>query len=249
MVKTWYFRRLKHLIMKKIFFGLLTLAAVSVHAQTADEVIQKHANAMGGLDNFNKVKTVKMTGTVSAQGMDLPLTIQIINGKAMRSDVEVMGQAVTNSYKDGKGWKINPFAGASTATDATAEELSDMKTQSLLASQLMDYKARGYKVELQGQEDVNNAKAYKIVLTESDKKTTTYYIDATSYMAVKVMGKRELMGQEAEIETYLNDPKDFGGVKFNTSIVQKIGGQTFQEIRIEKIELNIPVDEKIFDKQ
>ncbi|TMI85969.1 MAG: outer membrane lipoprotein-sorting protein [Bacteroidetes bacterium] len=235
--------------MKKIFFGLLAFVSLSTQAQTADEVIQKYAKAMGGLDNFNKVKTAKMSGTVSAQGMDLPVTIQIINGKAMRSDVEVMGQSVTTSYKDGKGWKINPFAGAATATDATAPELSDMKTQSSLASQLMDYKARGCKVELQGQEDVSGAKAYKIKLTEADNKETTYYVDATSFMAVKVVGKRNLMGQDMEIETYLNDPKEFGGVKFNTAIVQKSGGQTFQEIHFDKVELNVPVDEKIFDKQ
>jgi hypothetical protein len=235
--------------MKKILFGLLAFATLSAHAQTADDIIQKYATAMGGLDNINKIKTVKMSGTVSAQGMDLPLTIQIINGKAMRSDVEVMGQAVTNSYKEGKGWKINPFAGASTATDATDTELGDMKAQSSLASQLMDYKARGYKVELQGQEDVNGAKAYKIKLTEPGNKETTYYVDATTFMAVKVVGKRNVMGQDMDIESYLNDPKEFGGVKFNTGIVQKAGGQTFQEIHFDKIEVNVPVDEKIFDKQ
>jgi len=235
--------------MKKILFGLLAFVALSTEAQTADDIIQKYAKAMGGLDNINKIKTVKMSGTVSAQGMDLPLTIQIINGKAMRSDVEVMGQAVVNSYKDGKGWKINPFAGAATATDATDVELGDMKAQSSLASQLMDYKARGYKAELQGQEDVNGAKAYKIKLTEPGNKETIYYVDATTYMAVKIVGKRNVMGQDMEIESYLNDPKEFGGIKFNTAIVQKAGGQTFQEIHFEKIEVNVPVDEKIFDKQ
>jgi hypothetical protein len=235
--------------MKKICFGLLAFAFLSAHAQTVDDIIQKHANAMGGLENFNKIKTIKMTGTATAQGMDLPLTIQIINGKAMRSDVEVMGQSVVSAYKEGKGWKINPFAGAATATDATATELGDMKTQSFLANQLMDYKARDNKVELQGQEDVNGIKAYKIKLTDKDKKETTYYIDPTTYMIVKVVGKRDLMGQETEIETYLSDPKEFGGVKFNTSIVQKIGGQTFQEIRLDKFDVNVPVDEKIFEKQ
>lgn len=235
--------------MKKILFGLLAFVGLSTQAQTADDIIQKYAKAMGGLDNFNKVKTAKMSGTVSAQGMDLPITIQIINGKAMRSDVEVMGQKVTDSYKDGKGWKINPFAGAATATDATETELSDMKTRSSLAGQLMDYKARGSKVELQGQEDVGGAKAYKIKLTDAGNKETTYFIDATTFMPVKMMGKRNVMGQDMEIETFLSDPKDFGGIKFNTAMVQKAGGQTFQEIHFDKIEVNVPVDEKIFDKQ
>jgi len=235
--------------MKKMVFGLFAFVMLSAQAQNADEIIQKYANAMGGLENFNKLKTVKMGGTVTTQGMDLPITIQIINGKAMRSDVEVMGQTVTSAYKDGKGWKINPFAGAASATDATATELNDMKNQSFLASQLMDYKARNNKVELKGQEDVNGVKAYKIQLTDNNNKETTYYIDPTTFLAVKVVGKRDVMGQDTEIETYLSDAKEFGGVKFNTSILQKIGGQTFQEIHLNKFEVNVPVDEKIFDKQ
>ncbi|TMI98011.1 MAG: outer membrane lipoprotein-sorting protein [Bacteroidetes bacterium] len=235
--------------MKKIFFGLLAFAVLSARAQTAGEIVQKYANAMGGLENFNKIKTIKMSGTVATQGMNLPITIQIINGKAMRSDVEVMGQSVTNAYKDGKGWKINPFAGAASATDATATELSDMKNQSFLANQLMDYKSRGSKVELEGQEDINGSKAYKIKLTDSDNKVTIYDIDPTTFLAVKVVGKRDIMGQETEIETYLTEPKEFGGVKFNTAITQKIGGQTFQEIHLDKFEVNVPIDEKIFDKQ
>ena len=235
--------------MKKIFFGLLAFAVLSARAQTAGEIVQKYANAMGGLENFNKIKTIKMSGTVATQGMNLPITIQIINGKAMRSDVEVMGQSVTNAYKDGKGWKINPFAGAASATDATTTELSDMKNQSFLANQLMDYKSRGSKVELEGQEDINGSKAYKIKLTDSDNKVTIYDIDPTTFLAVKVVGKRDIMGQETEIETYLTEPKEFGGVKFNTAITQKIGGQTFQEIHLDKFEVNVPIDEKIFDKQ
>src|SRR5215831_16492804 len=154
--------------MKKILFVILGFAFISANAQTADEVIQKYSAAMGGLNAFNAVKTVKMTGNVSTQGMDLPVTFLLINGRAMRNDVSVMGQSVTNSYKDGKGWKINPFAGVSTATDVTGSELNEFKTQSMLATQLMDYMARGHKVELQGQEDVDGVKAYKIKLTSKD---------------------------------------------------------------------------------
>ena len=233
--------------MKKIFTILLSLAFFNVHAQTADEIIQKYSAAMGGLDNFNKVQSAKFTGTITAQGMDLTLTMQIINGKAMRSDVEVMGQSVTNAYKNGKAWKINPFAGAPSATEVTGAELNEFKAQSFLASQLMDYKARGYKVELLGQEDVDKVKAYKIKLTVDDNKVNTYYIDAATSMLIKSVSTREMMGQELEVETYFSDIKDFGGIKFSMSRTQKANWEVFQEIHFDKVELNVPVDEKIFD--
>jgi len=235
--------------MKKIVLALMAFAFIVAHAQTADDIIQKYATAMGGLENFKKIKTAKLTGTASAQGNDFPITVQIINGRAMRTDVEAMGQAVINCYKDGKGWKINPFAGATTATDVTGEELNEFKNQSFLTSQLMDYKARGYKAELSGQEDVDGTKAYKIKLTTDDNKTDTYYIDPATYMLIKFTGTRNVMGQDMDLETYFNDVKDFSGIKFSMSRVVKTGGQTIQEVHFDKVELDVPVDEKIFDKQ
>ena len=235
--------------MKKIIFSVLTFAFVSTNAQTADDVIQKYSKAMGGLAAFNAIKTMKTTGTITTQGVDLALTSQIINGKAVRSDVQAMGQSVINSYKDGKGWKINPFAGVTTVTDMTPEELIDFKSQSMIASQLMDYKARGHKVELQGQEDVEGVKTYKIKLTnKDDNKVTTYFISVTDNIIVKSVSTRQLQGQDIEIETFYSDIKDFNGLKFPMVRTQKMQGQVFQEIKIATIEFNVPIDEKIFDK-
>jgi len=235
--------------MKKIFVLLFALVFMKAHSQTVDEIVQKYANAAGGLDNFKKIKTAKFTGTASAQGNEFPLIVQIINGRAMRTDVEVMGQTVTNAYKDGKGWKINPFAGAPTATDATPDELNEFKIQGSLASQLMDYKDRGYKTELLGQEDVGGVKTYKIKLTADDNKTTTYFIDASTYILVKTIGMRSLMGQEMELETFYSDAKDVGNIKFSMTRSVHSGGQTLQEVHFDKVDLDVPIDEKIFDKQ
>ena len=235
--------------MKKIFLVLLGFAFIKAQAQTVDEIVQKYANAAGGLDNFKKIKTAKFSGTASAQGNQFPLTVQIINGRAMRTDVDVMGQSITNAYKDGKGWKVNPYAGAPTATDATPEDLNEFKIQGSLVSQLMDYKDHGYKAELLGQEDVEGAKTYKIKLTTDDNKTTTYFIDANTYMLVKTIGMRSVMGQEMELETFYSEVKDIGNVKFTMMRSVRSGGQTLQEVHFDKIELDVPIDEKIFDKQ
>ena len=235
--------------MKRIFFAILSLTSVSINAQTADDVIQKYSKAIGGLADFNAIKTMKTTGTITTQGVALALTSQIINGKAIRTDVQAMGQSVINSYKDGKGWKINPFAGITTVTDMTPEELIDFKSQTMIASQLMDYKSRGHKVELEGQEDVEGIKTYKIKLTnKDDNKVTTYFISVTDNIIIKSVSTRQLQGQDIEIETFYSDIKDFNGLKFPMVRTQKMQGQVFQEIKIATIEFNVPIDEKIFDK-
>jgi hypothetical protein len=244
--------------MKKLFFAIFSLAFVSAHAQadpaavstvTADEIVQKNAAAMGGLENFYKIKTVKFTGTVNTQGMDLPLTMQVVNGKAMRSDIDVMGQSITSVYKDEKGWKINPVSGITTATDVSGSELNDLKSQSNLANQLMDYKKRGAKIELLGQEDVEGIKTYKIKYIADDSRETTYFINVKDFILIKTVTSREMMGQQMDVETFYSDLKEFGAVKFFMNRAQKVQGQVVFETKIDKVELDVAVDDNIFTKK
>ncbi|MBM3415802.1 MAG: outer membrane lipoprotein-sorting protein [Bacteroidetes bacterium] len=235
--------------MKKLFLALFPLVSLLTNAQTADEVIQKYTAAMGGLDAFKKVQTAKFTGTVSVRGYDLPMTIQIINGRAMRSDVDAMGQAVINVYKDGKGWAVNPFNGMETATDVEGAELLNLKAQASLVNALMDNKSQGHTVELQGQEAVEGITTWKIKLTtKEDGRIVFYYISNADNYLIKVTNTREIQGQETEVETWFSDLKEFAGLKFYMTRTQKTGGQTLQTIAYSNVELNVPVDEKIFDK-
>ena len=234
--------------MKRLIFALLAFSFLSASAQTVDEVIQKYAANLGGLEAFNKIKTAKITGTFTTQGMDLPMTIQLINGKASRTEVEAMGSTVIRAYKDGKAWTQNPFTGMATPTEVTGAEVADYKAQSNLASPLMDYKARGHQVELVGQETVEGIKTHKIKLTSKDDgKASFYYISAADYTMVKSEAEREFQGQTVNVETFFAKLKDVNGVKFAMTRDSKIDGQVFQSINYTGVALNVPVDEKIFD--
>jgi hypothetical protein len=234
--------------MKKLLLALLCFASVSALAQSADEVIIKYAANMGGLDAFNKITSAKFTGTYSAQGNDFPLTTQVINGKAMRTDIDIMGQSVTNCYSNGKGWKVNTFAGAPNPTEVLGTELNDFKIQTYLSSALMDYKARGHQVEMQGEENVEGVKAFKLKLTSKDDgRVTTYFISVSDYTLIKSVATRDFQGQQMEVETWFSDLKEISGVKFFMSRDSKIQGQIFQTVKFDKIELNVPVDEKMFE--
>ena len=60
---------------KKLLFACLTFATLNVSAQTADEIVAKYIEAMGGAAKIASLNSVKKTGTMSVQGMDFPATI------------------------------------------------------------------------------------------------------------------------------------------------------------------------------
>lgn len=236
--------------MKKLLLIFFAFAFLAAKAQTVDEIIQLHANAMGGLENFNKLQSLKITGTMTSMGTEMAITVQIINNKAMRTDIDVMGQKIVSCYNNGKGWTINPFAGKPTATDVTGTDLAEYKSQAMLASQLMDYKARGHQVELLGKENVDGASAYKIKLVNNETgKITNYFIDSTTSLLIRSVGNIELQGMEMEMETTFSDLMNIGELKYNMTRTQTIQGQPFREIKYKIVELNVPIDEKIFEKQ
>lgn len=235
--------------MKKILFLSLCFLFGTAQAQTVEEIIQRHSDSLGGLAAFNAVKTMKIEGTSSVQGLTMPLTFYVINGKAMRSDVEAMGQKIINVYKDGKAWGINPLAGSTSPEDLTGSELYDLKDETMMAGPLMDYKALGNQVSLEGKENVEGTDCYKIKLTrKEDGKVSHYFISTADYKLLKIISPKEIMGQDVEIESYLSNYKDFNGLKYSMNQTQKLMGQVFQELTFSDIQLNVSIDEKIFDK-
>ena len=63
----------------KIILAVLFTAAMfaNSYAQTVDEVIDNHIKALGGMDNLNAVKTLKMTGKFTGGGFEAPVTMYI----------------------------------------------------------------------------------------------------------------------------------------------------------------------------
>lgn len=234
--------------MKKILTALFSIAVLFAAGQTADEVIQKYSANMGGLEAFNKITSAKMTGNLVYQGnMNFPMVTQIVNNKAARTEVDVMGQQVIQVYNNGTGWKVNPFDGVTEPTEITGTELNDYKSQASLANNLMDYKARGNKVEFKGEEAVEGVKCFVIELTPAgDNAVTRYFISTADYTLIKSVRKRVMQEQEVEVETFYSDFKEINGVKFAMMSDQKINGQPFQSVKFDKIELNVPIDEAIF---
>ncbi|MBL0155442.1 MAG: hypothetical protein IPP93_19040 [Chitinophagaceae bacterium] len=234
--------------MKRILFAALALISLSAGAQTADEVIQKYSAAIGGAEAYTKVNNAVMKGTLSTQGMDLPFSLIVINGRAMRTDVDVMGKQIVSAYKDGKGWKVNPYAGAETKTEVTGSELIDYKTQSSLLNPLMTYAKDGNTVELKGSVSVEGINCFEIDLHfKADGKVTKYFISQSDYTLIKSSSNKTIQGEEMEVETFYSDFKDINGLKFAMDRVQKINGQVFQEVKLTTVDLNTTIDEKIFD--
>ena len=217
-------------------------------AQSADDIINKHIDAVGGRTTIGKINSIYEEGTMQVMGNEAPNNITILNGKGYKSETDFNGQKIVNTVTDKGGWMINPMAGASDATALPADQYKNLKAQLYIGGPLLNYVADGYKAELLGQEKVGTVNAYKIKLTSKDSAVTTYFIDPTTYYLIKAVTHGNAMGQEVDITaTFSNFQKTDVGYTMPFTTDLDFGGQFQLTTTFKKVEVNKPVDPKIFD--
>ena len=229
-------------------FALGLALASPAAAQTVDEIIAKHVEALGGMQKLKSVKTVRMTGKMTVgPGIEAPIVMELKRPNSMRLDFTVQGMTGTQAY-DGKiGWTFMPFQGSKVAQQMADDELKMAAEQADIDGPLVDYKAKGNTVELLGKDKVEGADAYKLKVTLKNGVIRTMYIDAEHFLQVKEESKRTIRGTEIEGETILGDFKEVDGMMFPHSVDSgQKGNPQRQKIVVEKIELNVPIDDTRF---
>jgi outer membrane lipoprotein-sorting protein len=229
------------------FTFLLTVSAQE-GGLSVDDIVKRNVDARGGMDKIKAIQSLKMTGKMVMGGgqMEAPMTLQMKRPSSVRMDMEFQAQAVVQGFDGETAWMINPFMGGADAQKMTGDEAEAVKENADMEGALVDYRAKGHKIELAGKEDLSGKPAYKLKITRKNGKTETVYVDATSFLEVKTVAVRKMMGNEMEMETFTSDYRPVGGVLMPFSIDSKTDGNSVMTLTLEKVEANVPVDDALF---
>jgi hypothetical protein len=108
---------------------------------------------------------------------------------------------------------------------------------------------KGTKVDVAGVEAVEGAPAYKLKLTLKNGDVVHEWVDAKSFLEVKVEGTpRKMDGKLHPVSIYLRDYRSVKGLMIPFLIETRVEGvkQSPQQIHIEKVDVNPSLDESRF---
>ncbi len=237
---------------KNLLFTCLLIATSFVtNAQTADEIIDNYFKNIGGKEKFAKIDGFKMNMVTNYNGIEIP--VEVFNNKSGKMYVKInfQGKEITQmAFNGNKGWSTNFMT-------MKSEEMDSETSENMLAQigdfpdPFLNYKQKGYKVEMLGKETKEGTECFKIKLTKKPIKVDGKMVDNVSFYYFETENNIPIM-TETEIQqgpmkgqmstSTMGDYQEVEGMYFPFTMNQ--GGQA---MTVKKIEINPTVDAKVFE--
>jgi hypothetical protein len=221
-----------------------------VNAQTADEIIKKHVEKTGGIKAWEAIKSIKMTATMNMQGQSMTI-IDISTKERYLSSSEMQGRKFVQMAFNGKTiWGTNPQT-MKTEKINDNKTLEDIKRKTKdFPSPYVNYKAKGSKFELLGEQNAEGIDCYKLKMTTKNEgevsSTRTLFFSKESYL--EIASEEEINEEQMKgvIRIVFSDFKEVNGITLPYAITQSMQGQTFP-LKVSSYEINGEIDKTIFE--
>ena len=232
----------------------LAFAGIS-NAQTAEEIVENYFENTGGLDAWNNINAMVLTGQAGMGPQEFPYTQYVTSDGKMAIQISLQGQTFTPQAFDGEQmWATNFQTQKAEAMDA--ETSANFKIQSKdMIDTFLNYKEKGYTLELQGSETVEGTDAFKILVTkqpvivdgEEVANTATFYFDKESFVPIMSEAAVTSGPQKGMMpQTLYSDYLEAGDIYYPHSLTVKFNGQVGQTIKVDAIEINPEIVENVF---
>jgi outer membrane lipoprotein-sorting protein len=239
---------LQHVAVVLALVGLSLPSAA--RAQTVDDLVARNLEAKGGLDRIRAVETLRMTGRTSiGPGGDAPFVMEIKRPNKMRMDVTLQGQTMTQAFDGKTGWQVVPFSGKNEPQELPPQATRGLAEQADFYGPLVDAKSKGIGIEYAGVVKLDTGEAHKLVLTMKGGEKRSVFLDAKTFLEVRGEATMQAPGRTMEIVNLIGDYRPVDGVVLPHRMESgRIGAPMRARMTVDKIELNVPIDDARFAK-
>src|ERR1700744_4173016 len=133
MVNIFYKNKYMKTLRKQSLFVLAALALVTtVRAQTAEEIINKSIDAIGGKSAIEATKSIVYNQSLEVMGNEVSSVTTILAGKGFKNEVDFQGTKIIQVMTEHGGWGVNPPMGQATPTAFPDEQVKQGQSRLLV---------------------------------------------------------------------------------------------------------------------
>lgn len=220
--------------------------------KTADEVIARYVAALGGADKLSARHSLRMSGKgITPVAGEARWSAEWKRPDRYRLDSTPPESRANIVYAfDGRTWwHVMPMLSAE-PQEMPAEMAAIMEGQVDADGPLVEYAKKGHRVELLGREDVNGKPAYKLrvhLKGAADADCHDYFIDAQSFLLVRIRGRHVVRGETVESEATMSDYRPVDGLLVAHTTMQRDCATGVESTStVEKVEFNVDIPDERF---
>jgi outer membrane lipoprotein-sorting protein len=182
--------------------------------------------------------------------VQLPFRLEMKRPRKSRLEIDFAGKTAVQVYDGQNGWKLRPYLNRNDVEPFSEQEVKAQSDTGDLEGPLVDYAAKGTKIALEGVEPVDGRNAYKLLLTRKSGDAQHIWIDAQSFLDVKIEGiPRRMDGKIHKVWISQRDFRLVQGVMIPFVVETAVEGyQETHKMLIEKVTLNQKLDDAVFGK-
>jgi hypothetical protein len=237
-----------------VWAGSLCAASLAAAAPALElsQILAKNAEARGGLDAWRKVQDMVWSGHVERadrKGVALPFMFEQKRPNLTRFELVMDKQRAVRVFDGSQGWKVRPDAtGRPQVQPYTDEERRAAGDALVIDGPVLDASAKGVQLALDGVDEVDGRKAWRLRTTLPSGTTQRVWIDAESFLDVKYERPgRDAAGRPASVAVYLRNYQTFDGLKIPFSIETGTpAGEISDRLVIERIAINAHLPDGMF---
>ena len=236
--------------MYRIAAALMIMAAPGAFAYTAAELAAKNVAARGGIDKLNAIQSLRQSGKLLLNGgtLEVAFTALVERPHSIRYEVQLQGLTRVQAYDGSGAWQIDPFQGRKDPEKLSADDAKGLEEDAAdFAGPLVDYQAKGYRLDYLGTEDIDGTEAHKLRVTRGNGDVVYVYLDPDHFLEIRTVNRRIEHGVPNETITDYGDYEQVSGVylPFAQESYQK-GSSNRQKVQIEKAQANVAPDKSVF---
>lgn len=214
------------------------VGAQSAPAYTAERLIEKNLQARGGADKLRAIVSMRSSGLMRfGSGIEGRTVTYRLAPDRIRFEFSLQGLTSVSAWDGREAWSIQPFQGRRDPQKFSADDAKSMIRSADIAGPLLDWKAKGHRVEYLGTEDIDGTDAHKVRVLFADGDSRMVYLDPDHFLEIRIEEHQLIRGQKQVSVIDLGEYAQVGGVYF-----------PFEQgpSQLESIELNVPTDPALF---
>ncbi|HSV87691.1 MAG TPA: pitrilysin family protein, partial [Bacteroidales bacterium] len=200
---------------------------------TANYVIDKYVDAIGGAKLLKEVKDVTINMSATLQGMTISALTKQKFPNLFYSSLSLGGNIIQKQVFDGTRGSMTAMG---QTREITGDELTELKLQATLFPE-MKLEDLGYTIELMGIETINDQAAYRIRVTSPTGRIRHDYFSTQTYLKLSSHISQDTPMGQMTVITNFDNYQEVNGILFPFTVKQQLGPQML-DLKVSSVEIN-----------